>query len=201
MEPKFKPPRPYPSGQPLEEPGGRRGMDRVSPKLYTKTGDRGKTAVGQGRGRKSDLLPELLGEIDELNSLLGGIVENYPAIQSDLSRIQRILMRMSSYFHGAKVIGASESDVGWLETEIDRISGNLPIIREFILPRGQIHVARAVCRRAERRLSGFLAADASGETDSDLICLQFMNRLSDYLFALAREHSQPDVFLDGEYES
>lgn len=117
--------------------------------------------------KKSNKIIEALGTIDELNAVLGTIKS------SKLLQIQRELMQISSFIAGFKI---KIPDPVCLEKEIDRMQEELPELRNFILPTGQIHLARAVCRRAERRIN-FL---------KNKNILKYLNRLSDYLFVLAR---------------
>ncbi|MEK7565564.1 MAG: cob(I)yrinic acid a,c-diamide adenosyltransferase [Patescibacteria group bacterium] len=136
-------------------------------KIYTKTGDFGETSLWGGkRVKKSDKIIEALGVIDELNAWLGTL---------KLTKIQKDLMLISSCLAGYKEI---IPDGKWLEKEIDRIEENLPALNNFILPSNQIHIARAVCRRTERKV-----VDADGHRHD---VLKYLNRLSDYLFVLAR---------------
>lgn len=139
-------------------------------KIYTKTGDGGTTRLFNGlKVQKSNKIIEALGAIDELNAWMGTIKS------SELLQIQRELMQISSFIAGFKI---KIPDPVRLEKEIDRMQKILPKLQNFILPSGQIHVARAVCRRAERRVIG------SGIRRNDT--LKYLNRLSDYLFVLAR---------------
>jgi len=114
---------------------------------------------------KSHRLIEALGAIDELNAFLGTIDVR------ELPQIQRELMQINSFIAGFKTeIPGPEK----LEEEIDEMEEKLPELKNFILPKGPLHLARAVCRRAERRVvtAGFI--------------IKYLNRLSDYLFVLAR---------------
>ncbi len=139
-------------------------------KIYTKTGDLGETGLwGRKKVPKNHKIIEALGTIDELSANLGLI--NGPKIE----KIQQELQTINSAISGFKT---KVPDVGWLEKEIDRMQTKLPELKNFILPKGQIHVARAVCRRAERRV----VDPAVGRDDA----VKYLNRLSDYLFVLAR---------------
>lgn len=163
-------------------------------KIYTKKGDDGKTAlIGGDRVSKHHIRVESYGTIDELNShigLLRAMTAKALGVES-LSGIQDRLFTLGSYLAaapGSKMIlpGLYEEDVIFLETEIDRMTSKLPELKNFILPGAttegaQAHVARCVCRRAER-LVVFLA---DNETIEPLIVV-YLNRLSDYLFTLAR---------------
>lgn len=148
--------------------------EKVSPKekimpIYTKKGDLGETGIFSGkRVPKSNALIEAIGAVDELNAEIG-MIEGREKIQEDLFAIGGILA-------GSKSKVDLDGRVREMETEIDKMWGKMPPLKNFILPRGQIQVARAVCRRAERAV---VRAKAR-------FCWQYLNRLSDYLFALAR---------------
>lgn len=168
-----------------------------APKLYTRAGDGGHTRGGCEIVCKSNDLPEALGEIDELNSWLGHIATVHPEEASSLRRIQRQLMNLSSRLHGVEVDARTAADIAWLEAEIDRMTCALPVLTGFILPQGEIHIARAVCRRAERAAVRFVAPSSSLSAPGVKECLSFLNRLSDYLFTVARVKHQPDLLLRG----
>lgn len=139
-------------------------------KIYTKTGDKGTPSLFNGlKVKKSNKIIEALGSLDELNAVLGTI--ELPQIVE----IQKDLMLINASIAGFKtVIPKAEK----LEKEIDKMERTLPKLKNFILPQGQLHVARAVCRRAERKVVD------SGRGQNDI--LKYLNRLSDYLFVLAR---------------
>lgn len=165
-------------------------------KIYTRTGDAGETGLFDGRRvLKSDLRVDAYGEVDELNAALGVVLaETLNADITDILRtIQRDLFavggRLADPSHKIAgrvdkvVLGADE--VARLESWIDRLETELPPLRRFILPGGSragalLHLARTVCRRAERRIV-LIGPEA---VDSDL--LAYVNRLSDLLFVLAR---------------
>lgn len=129
-------------------------------RIYTKTGDKGTTSLYKGeRVSKADARVEALGAIDELNSLLGTIK------LAPLRKVQKDLMN---------ILSQKNVSCLWLEKEIDRMQAFLPELHKFIIPAGPIHYARTICRRAERR------AVAAG------FKIKYLNRLSDYLFVLAR---------------
>lgn len=135
-------------------------------KIYTKKGDFGETGLlGGKRVPKSDPLVEALGTIDELNAILGTLGLR------ELERIQREIMQINAYIAGFKTKIPSEK---YLEKSIDKMQKELPELKNFILPKGPFHLARAVCRRAERQ-----AVSAGFK-------IKYLNRLSDYLFVLAR---------------
>ena len=164
-------------------------------KIYTKTGDKGETGLfGGPRVRKDHLRIEAYGSVDELNAVLGvARSETLPAeIDALLAQIQNSLFDLGAELAtpdptkmGVASVGASHVEV--LERAIDRYEAGLPPLKTFILPGGtraaaQLHVARTVCRRAERRLISLAAA----ETISGQLTI-YLNRLSDLLFVLARE--------------
>jgi cob(I)alamin adenosyltransferase len=164
-------------------------------KIYTKTGDSGDTSLfGGTRVRKDDARVEAYGDVDELNAWLGVILASSPEpmFAEPLQRIQRDLFALGAQLADpaerieARVVKAAitDADVERLEQLIDRFDGELPPLRHFILAGGSpaaaaLHVARAVCRRAERRIVGLTPA-----VDAPLI--RYVNRLSDLLFVLAR---------------
>ena len=165
-------------------------------KIYTKTGDGGETSLfDQTRVSKSDSRVEAYGEVDELNACLGTaraagvdpvIAAPLEAIQQQLFALGARLADPSSRIAGRVVKAAiTAEDVERLEQTIDRLEAELPPLRRFILPGGsaagaQLHVARTVCRRAERRV----VALGPGEVESILVV--YLNRLSDLLFVMAR---------------
>ncbi len=164
--------------------------------IYTKTGDQGKTSlVGGLRIDKSDLALDVYGTIDELNSFLGYLQSkiNTGSCHEILNRIQNQLFVLSAEIatpdaqkRAAYKDRISEEDIAFLEQTIDEISEKLPQLRAFILPggseRGAIcHIARTVCRRAERLLVKW-----SQEQEIEPIWLKYLNRLSDLLFVFAR---------------
>ena len=165
-------------------------------KIYTKTGDKGQTSlIGGVRVPKNDLRIECYGTVDELNSIIGVVSDasDKPAIQVWLREIQDRLFTIGSELATApdkevkmKLPDLYEEDITWLEKHIDYMNQVLPEMRSFILPGGNLagshaHVARCVCRRAERLCVGL----AEVSTLPPLI-IPYLNRLSDYLFVLAR---------------
>lgn len=165
-------------------------------KIYTKTGDKGTTALfGGKRVSKADLRIDTYGTVDELNSYLGLVRDQEVNAQRKgiLTEIQDRLFTIGSILATepgntkVKVPALSESDVTILENEIDAMEEKLPPMKSFVLPGGHpsvsfCHVARTVCRRAERLV---IALNAQEKTD-DLI-IKYLNRLSDYLFVLSRK--------------
>lgn len=162
-------------------------------KIYTKTGDDGTTGLfGGGRVSKSDPRIECYGTIDELNASLGltAVVAD-ASMQPMLRRIQNDLFVIGSHLASdaqanRKLLPIlNEEHIARLESEIDAAEGQLPKLRNFILPGGteaaaRMHLARTVCRRAERLLVVLAAQDV------DPLLLAYLNRLSDWLFVHAR---------------
>lgn len=159
-------------------------------KIYTRTGDNGTTGLGDGsRVSKDHLRVEAYGTVDELNSFIGLLraeLTHDHSHQALLSRIQHELFDLGGELCIPNYILVKEESITRLEHEIDRLNEHLPPLKDFILPAGNravslTHVARTVCRRAERRVYSL----SIEETISPL-SLQYLNRLSDYLFVLAR---------------
>lgn len=165
-------------------------------KIYTKTGDSGETGLFRGpRVRKDAARIEAYGTVDELNAVLGVVrTESLPAeIDSLLGRIQHHLFDLGAELatpdaaaQGMAMI--SEAHIRTLEDAIDHHEATLAPLTTFILPGGtraaaDLHLARTVCRRAERRLVTLTAAEGDGISPSPVV---YLNRLSDLLFVLAR---------------
>lgn len=169
----------------------------MSIKIYTKTGDTGKTSLlGGTRVSKGDIRIESYGSVDELNAYLGLLWDsiNEDDVKRILKEIQDRLFTIGSELAtdpGKKVNMAlpdiRESDIELLEKEMDRMDSTLPALKHFILPGGApmvsiAHIARTVCRRAERnciRLN-------NEEGNVPPLIIKYLNRLSDYLFMVAR---------------
>lgn len=165
-------------------------------KIYTRTGDDGTTGLVDGTRRaKCDARMHAIGEVDEANSLIGLAAiacsdvnaRNLQRIQNDLFDLGADLATPGDDFTPSEmVLRIVPSQVAWLETAIDTLNEGLPSLTSFILPGGseaaaRIHVARATVRRAER---GAVALAATESVNPQ--ALQYLNRLSDYLFVLAR---------------
>ena len=158
-------------------------------KIYTRTGDEGKTGLGDGsRVSKDDLRVEAFGTVDELNSAIGIVLAFDPpqAIGSCLLEIQHDLFNLGGELciPGHTIIVAA--DIARLEEQLDSFNVHLPPLKEFILPGGSkaaslCHVARTICRRAERRVVSLMRNEA---VNPEL--LRYLNRLSDFLFVIAR---------------
>lgn len=163
-------------------------------KIYTKTGDKGQTSLfGGARLPKHHIRIEAYGTVDELNAYIGLVrdaTEN-DAIKAVLKEVQDRLFTIGSNLASdpsKEMITPDvyEADIELLEKEIDQMTSELPPLKNFILPGGHTtvsfcHLARCVCRRTER----LVVALAENEK-VDLIIIQYLNRLSDYLFTLGR---------------
>jgi cob(I)alamin adenosyltransferase len=165
-------------------------------KIYTQTGDDGDTGLfAGGRVRKDDARIEAYGTVDELNAAIGlARSERLPpeidraleTVQSDLFSVGAELATPDPEKHGMALVG--DAAVQTLETAIDNLEAGLSPLRHFILPAGcrgatLLHLARGICRRAERRV--VTLADISGSEISPRI-IRYLNRLGDYLFVAAR---------------
>lgn len=171
-------------------------------KIYTRTGDAGSTSlVGGKRVSKDSPRLEAYGTVDELNAFLGLLV-TYPHIPEPqriiITMVQNKLFNVGAYLatdnsdnHGLTApTDLGHKQISILEEDIDRMTDMLPPLHSFILPTGcptaaMAHVCRTICRRAERKI---VALTAITTVDDDVI--RFLNRLSDYLFTLARYANQ-----------
>ncbi len=165
-------------------------------KIYTKTGDRGETSLfGGKRVSKSHLQVEAYGNIDELNSQIGftlSLIEEVE-LRRFLTLIQTDLMSIASYLAGYNKENLDlELRVSEIEKVIDEIDKKLPSLYNFILPGGTeggaaLHMARSVARRAERNVIRFFnEAESNIDTNVKKKITIYLNRLSDFLFVLAR---------------
>src|SRR5271167_883256 len=169
-------------------------------RIYTRTGDDGTTALGTGERRKKyDLRVAAYGTLDEANSVIGIArlhTAEDAALDAALSRIQNDLFDVGADLTtpgkgrgpGGARLTVTAAQVEWLEAEIDRLNDELAPLRSFILPGGTaaaayLHLARTVCRRAER-----LIAELNDKPDESVTpeVLKYVNRLSDFLFVAAR---------------
>lgn len=168
-------------------------------KIYTKGGDKGQTSlIGGTRVPKHHIRIESYGTVDELNSWIGVLRDTIEdaAVKSLLIEIQDRLFTIGSLLAAdpekskMKLPELHEDDVKLLEKEIDAIDAAVPPMKSFVLPGGHLavshcHVARCVCRRAERNVIHLSETAPVSE-----LILQYMNRLSDYLFMLSRKLTQ-----------
>lgn len=166
-------------------------------KIYTKKGDTGETSLlGGARVKKYDLRIEAYGTVDELNSYMGLVGDYANTEQKKLIKsIQDNLFTMGSHLAlepgktNIKLPQIDAADIEALENAIDEMDNILPPLKNFILPGGHpavshTHVARCVCRRAERR-----CVELADQAEIDPISIKYLNRLSDYLFTLSRQYS------------
>ena len=176
-------------------------------RIYTRSGDQGDTGLANGsRVRKDSLRIEAIGTVDECNTQVGLLLSHL----SDSDELRPILERVQHHLFdlGAALAAApstlSHADVELLEEQIDKVDAKLSPLKQFILPGGNTaaataHVARAVCRRAERCVLALAAADKEGELPLEALPLEalplevlppevlcYLNRLSDLLFTVAR---------------
>lgn len=164
-------------------------------KIYTRTGDDGSTGLGDGsRIGKDSLRVEAFGAVDELNCVIGQLLsgELPEDIRDELTEIQHELFDIGAELcvPGHQVI--ADRQVERLEHALDRWNADLQPLKEFILPGGTsaaavCHVARAVCRRAERRVVSLARGEAVNSAG-----LRYLNRLSDLLFVVARSLNRAD---------
>lgn len=170
-------------------------------KIYTRTGDDGTTALGTGdRVRKDGARVEAYGTVDETNAAIGlariGLAEADPALDEMLGRIQNDLFDLGADLcvpdRGEKLeyepLRITAGQVERLESDIDTLNAGLAPLRSFVLPGGEpaaahLHLARTVCRRAERRMVELAAIADESVSDS---AIKFINRLSDFLFVASR---------------
>ena len=180
--------------------------------IYTKTGDRGTTSlVGGSRVSKDDVRVEAYGTVDELNShigllaelirpLAGGYHDELKAVQHNLFTLQTLLATEDEAIY-ARLPQLAEEEVEMLERQIDTLSDMLPKLHNFVIAGGnvvgaQCHICRTVCRRAER-----CVVTLARETKIDDVLLRYLNRLSDYLFVLARravvmDNKEEDLYIN-----
>jgi cob(I)alamin adenosyltransferase len=178
-------------------------------KIYTKTGDDGTTGLfGGQRTRKDDARIECYGTIDEINAAVGlaAVVSNEP-LRSQLHDVQNDLFTIGSHLatpaespSAARLPPLDDSIVSRLEMQIDAADAQLPTLRQFILPGGsepgaRLHFARTVCRRAERLLVAF-----AQDRPVPAVVLTYINRLSDWLFVMARLANRQSNVADVPWE-
>ncbi len=160
-------------------------------KIYTRTGDDGSTGMADGsRVAKDDLLVHVIGEVDELNSQLAVLACHLPDVFGEsISVIQNELFNVGAELTMGQAM-IKQENINWLEKNLDELNQSLTPLKEFILPGGGLaashcHVARAICRRAERSL-----VSLNKQKELNDFLLAYINRLSDYLFVLARAISK-----------
>ena len=174
-------------------------------KIYTRTGDDGSTGMADGsRVSKADNLFSVMGDIDELNSHIGLVRAQLAQTalpstkETDVSQalviIQHLLFNIGGELAMPEYEGVNATHIDWLEQQIDAMNTKLPPLKDFILPTGsllvsQLHVARTVCRRAERQ--AVLLQQKRPESIRPT-AVSFINRLSDWLFVAARFCTNPE---------
>jgi len=165
-------------------------------KIYTRTGDDGTTGLADGsRLHKYDVRVEAYGMVDETNSAIGMILAEADLsneMRASLLRIQHELFEAGAELSLPEYRSLQSTHVESLEAELDSLNAKLPPLKEFVLPGGNraaaiCHLARTICRRAER--TAWLLAKES-QVNADL--LRYLNRLSDYLFVVARTLARQD---------
>jgi cob(I)alamin adenosyltransferase len=179
--------------------------------IYTRTGDQGETALGGGwRVSKGHLRVEAYGTVDELNAQVGVVLALgvHPTLASKLTIIQNELFHLGSDLcflesdpQKAQMPQISEQHVRTLEAWVDALNREIPALRNFILPGGavtaaQLHVARTVCRRAERMVAILASQEAIGT-----FVLPYLNRLSDLLFVMARSENQQQGIAEPQWNT
>jgi cob(I)alamin adenosyltransferase len=176
-------------------------------KIYTRTGDNGTTGLGDGsRTNKDSLRVEAMGDVDELNSVIGiMLTEALPkTLLSTLTQVQHDLFNLGGEICIPGYVILQKERIEELEAKIDKLNSDLDPLKEFILPGGTkaaayCHLARTVCRRAERKLVEL----HRNEKVTD-ISLQYLNRLSDLLFVMCRtinkEAGVSDVLWKNEHD-
>lgn len=158
-------------------------------KIYTRTGDKGDTGLGDGsRVDKDHIRVEAFGTVDELNSIIGMILAyDIPEeITTCLNRVQHHLFDLGGELCIPGHTALDDSYITYLETTLDNFNADLPNLKDFILPSGghatsTCHLARTVCRRAERRI-----VTLSKDNNVTPYTISYLNRLSDLLFVVAR---------------
>lgn len=158
-------------------------------KIYTRTGDKGSTGLGDGsRIEKDDLRIEAIGTVDELNSCVGMVLAlSMPdEVRDCLEDVQHDLFDLGGELSIPGHEKLAGDDISRLESRLESFNSELPMLKEFILPGGgqaaaACHLARAVCRRAERR-----TVSLAREQDINPHAVAYLNRLSDLLFVIAR---------------
>jgi cob(I)alamin adenosyltransferase len=176
-------------------------------RIYTRTGDDGTTSLGNNERRKKyDLRIEAYGTLDETNAAIGLArlhTAGDPLFDAQLARIQNDIfdveadLSLAEKGPGGARLTVTDTQVAWLEAQIDALNDKLAPLKSFILPGGHpaaacLHLARTVCRRAERIMVAL--ADRPGESVS-AASLKYVNRLSDYLFVASR-HANDDGLAD-----
>jgi cob(I)alamin adenosyltransferase len=170
-----------------------KGIDNM--KIYTRTGDQGKTSIIGGRVDKDDKRVKAYGTVDEVNCFVGQAIteldlEIFKDVRAELVKIQHELFDCGGDLANVsekRELKLKKESIDYLEKKIDQFTEEAPELERFILPGGtkpsaSIHIARTITRRAERLVVSLMKSDPR----TPEIALQYLNRLSDYFFALAR---------------
>ncbi len=183
---------------------------KIMAKIYTKSGDKGKTGlVGGQRVAKHHTRLESYGTVDELNSFVGLLQAEVSdeKLHQFLGELQYKLFDIGAYLatetkdlEKYKIVACTAEDIKKIETLIDELTAELPQLKHFIMPGGHktvalCHIVRTVCRRAERRVT-LLSETAEVEE----VVLQYLNRLSDLLFVMARKLAQDLLIAENKWE-
>lgn len=170
-------------------------MGKRLSKIYTRTGDKGTTGLGDGsRVHKDSLRVEAYGTVDEVNSAIGLVLsaELADEVRDCLTRVQHELFDLGGELCMPGYTMISADFVSGLERDLDHFNADLPALEDFILPGGsesaaRCHLARTICRRAERRVISLAGAEAVNPES-----VRYLNRLSDLLFVVARVLARAD---------
>lgn len=173
-------------------------------KVTTKIGDKGTTSLGDGaKVSKSDLRICCIGEVDELNSIIGHakIAVSGDDLAQELIKIQNNLLNLGGELSipNKQLELLNEESVLHLEARIEELNKGLPPLKDFILPGGdefsaRLHIARSVCRRVERKIVKLMENE-----DGRNIWIKYLNRLSDYFFVLARYHTMTNNINENQW--
>jgi len=158
-------------------------------KIYTRKGDNGTTGMANGsRLAKDSLRMHAIGDVDELNSMLGVVIKKTPPsdTRENMITIQHDLFNLGGTLAMPDYAMLNQSRIDWLEDTLDEMNASLSPLKEFILPGGTeascfSHMARTICRRTERSL-----VSLNAEANIDKVLLAYVNRLSDWLFVAGR---------------
>jgi cob(I)alamin adenosyltransferase len=165
-------------------------------RIVTRTGDDGSTGLGDGtRVRKDAARIEALGSVDELNCTLGVLLSNElndETAAACLTEVQHDLFDLGGEIAVPGAVAVDDERVAWLDSQLEEFNRDLPPLKEFVLPGGGTaasasHIARAVCRRAERSCWALARSESMSP-----MALRYLNRLSDLLFVLARRFARAE---------
>lgn len=161
-------------------------------KIYTKTGDDGTTALADNtRTSKFSSRIYAIGSVDEANAALGHMGQMDIRLYNIIDRVQNDLFDLGAELAGSTTVKITQGRIDWLEEMIDDLNNDLNPLHSFILPRGPMHLARTIVRRAERDVWLWFATDVESHIKESLsqLPLIYLNRLSDLLFVMSRHYS------------